>query len=306
MAVSTVPYVARARRGATGRAGVARRLVVLGLTAVLALVPAAAHASRHESRCAIATGNAAGCAKVEILGHRGIQNANEDTLAALRRDAELGVGFESDTWRLAAADGTPNAGPSVVIHDQTLARTVDPSCLGDLSPDTEVGHVTLRQWRQLCSRGGEHLPTLRQWIRNAGRLGVDGIMEIKWAPADAAKVARWVRASGADISFYAAPHLYQGTCYQTAATAMQAAGMPVGLKANPDCPVSLQEAADLHYGYVIGGPAKDPAYVQEGHDLGLLIGNYNSGSVLTWTELVDAGADIIIAPHPQLLQAWLK
>jgi len=73
------------------------------------------------------------------------------------------------------------------------------------------------------------------------------------------------------------------------------------------CPVSLQEAADLGYRYVItGADAEDHAYVKQAHDLGLRVGNYDSDSIAVWTRLVDARADMIIAPHPKRLRDWLR
>jgi glycerophosphoryl diester phosphodiesterase len=267
------------------------------------------HHHRHHHRlspCALATGRASACASIQIYGHRAIGNANENTLAALKRDAKLKVRFESDTWRLAAADGTPNAGPSVVIHDPTLRRTVDPACLGSLSPDTRVGQVTLAQWKTLCNRTGEPLPTLRQWIRKAGRWGVPGIMEVKYLPRDLAQIADWIATSGAKISFYVSPHKYHGVCNQNSAAALSAAGLTVGLKVSSACPVSLEDAAALGYDFVIGGDAADPVYVAQAHALGLRIGNYNSRRVATWTRLVDAGVDMIIAARPKRLRDWLR
>ena len=57
-----------------------------------------------------------------VIGHRGAPaEAPENTLAAFRRAAELGVdGFELDVR--VSADGVP-----VVIHDPTLDRTTDRS-----------------------------------------------------------------------------------------------------------------------------------------------------------------------------------
>jgi len=264
------------------------------------------HSRHHKSACAVATGKAAECASVEMLGHRGVQNIDEDTLVALRRDAKLGVRFEADTWRLASPDGTPNAGPSVVIHDPTLRRTVDPTCLGDLSPDTKVGEVTPAQWKTLCNRAGDRLPTLRQWIVKAAKWGVPGIMEIKYLPVDPAEVADWVTSSGAHVSFYVSPHKYKGVCNQNSAAAMKAVGMVIGLKVSHKCPVSLQDAADMGYSYAIGGDVEDPTYVEEAHALGLRVGNYNSRHIAAWTRLVDAGADMIIASHPKRLRDWLR
>jgi glycerophosphoryl diester phosphodiesterase len=241
-----------------------------------------------------------------VLGHRAVQNVNEDTLVALKRDAKLGVRFEADTWRLAAADGTPNAGPSVVIHDPTLRRTVDPACLGDLDPDTRIGEVTPAQWKTLCNRAGDPLPTLHQWIRKAARWGVPGIMEIKYRPGDLDQLAAWVTETGARVSFYATPHKYDGVCNQSTATDLEAAGLTVGLKVSYVCPVTLEDAADIGYDYVIGKEAKDPTYVAQAHVLGLRVGNYDSRRPRAWKALIDARADMIIAANPKQLRDWLR
>lgn len=298
------------RSGAMARALAASLVATLTLPAGVAQARdqgETAHQRQHrQSPCVVATGRKAACATVMILGHRGIGGMYENTLAALKRDAKLGVRFESDTWRLASADGTPDAGPSVVIHDPTLRRTVDPICLRDLSPDTKIGQVTPAQWRTLCNWAGQPLPTLHQWIRKAARLGVPGIMEVKYLPRDLEQVAGWVAATGAKISFYVSPHKFQGVCNQSSATALMDAGLSVGLKVSSVCPVSLQEAADMGYKYVIGGAVRDPAYVAQAHALGLRVGNYNSRRVATWTQLIDAGVDMIIASHPKRLKDWLR
>jgi hypothetical protein len=55
---------------------------------------------------------------------------------------------------------------------------------------------------------------------------------------------------------------------------------------------------------VVVGPVT-AAYVEQAHALGLQVGNYDSGRVSKWVDLVNAGADFIIAPHPAILQQWL-
>jgi glycerophosphoryl diester phosphodiesterase len=243
------------------------------------------------------------CTKITVAGHRGEQNAYEDTIRALRADRRQGVDFENDVWNLASRDGVPNAGPPVVIHDPTLRRTVDPATLNGLSPDTKIGDVTPQQWAQLRTNGGQPLPTLHALLYDAARWGVCGMVQVKYTPNHPEQIASWARKSSC-IVFYGSPSVYNGVCYQTAMAAMQAAGMEIGLKVNPACPSTLSEDFDFGYSFVIGG-SNTAAYVSHAHRLGLKVGNYNTANHQRWAALVEARVDYLIVPHTLTAQRWL-
>jgi hypothetical protein len=244
-----------------------------------------------------------------VVGHRGRQGprtgTNENTLRALRSDRHHGVRFETDVWNLAARDGTPNAGPPAIFHDSTLGRVVSSESLAatGLTSSTYIGDVTRQQFSQLRTKGGQPLPLAHAWINHAGKWHVRGLMEIKYAPQHPERFARWVREARAGVTVYASPHLYDGVCHQTAMTELRDAGLKVGLKVSRTCPVSLSDAAAFGYRVVVGPVTA--SYVEQAHALGLRVGNYDSGRVSMWIDLINAGADFIIAPHPAVLQQWL-
>jgi glycerophosphoryl diester phosphodiesterase len=243
------------------------------------------------------------CSQVTVVGHRGEQDEFENTIRALRADRRQGADFETDVWNLASRAGVPNAGPPVVIHDPTLARTVDPATLHGLSPDTKIGDVTPQQWALLRTNAGQPLPRLHTWLYDAARWGVCGMVQVKYTPNDPDQVAAWASRSPC-ISFYGSPHLYNGVCLQTGMEAMKTAGMTIGLKADPACPSTLSEDAAFGYSYVIGGD-NSPSGVAQAHALGLKVGNYDTADRQRWAELVDAKVDYLLVPRTIKLEQWL-
>jgi glycerophosphoryl diester phosphodiesterase len=236
-----------------------------------------------------------------VVGHRAHEGPNENTLQALRFDARHHVRFETDTWVL--KDGT-----SVIVHDVNGCRTVDHDTYPAGVPcTTKWRDLTTAQFDVLRTKGDDPqpLPHLEEWIRVAGQLHVRGMIEVKWVPRDPAQVMSWVRAYDAPVTFYGAPHLWNGRCLQTSMTAMRAAGARVGLKASGPCgsSVSVADAATFGYRYIIGPVTAEG--VAAAHGYGMRVGNFNSGRPKTWRQLRDLGADFILTPTPLRTKRWL-
>jgi len=108
-----------------------------------------------------------------VVAHRGASAAApENTLAAMRRAAEMGAGWAECDVRL-TADGV-----AVVIHDGTLERTTDGrGAVGDRRAD-ELARLDAGAWFG-AAFAGEALPTLAALLAEAGRLGLGLNVEIK-------------------------------------------------------------------------------------------------------------------------------
>jgi glycerophosphoryl diester phosphodiesterase len=116
-----------------------------------------------------------------VVAHRGASAAApENTLAAMRRAAEMGARWAECDVRL-SADGVP-----VVIHDGTLDRTTDGH--GALAAHTaaELARLDAGRWRA-AAFAGEPVPTLAALLEEGHRLGLGFNVEIK---ADDAAAAR--------------------------------------------------------------------------------------------------------------------
>ena len=271
-------------------------------------------ATTWQSACqgAIASHSQDQCDRVKAIGHRAAAGpttgTNENTIWALRKDHRFGAGCETDTWRLADADGHRSAGPSVIFHDQTLNRVVSSASLAaaKLSPETLISDVTNTQRKLLRTKGGEPIPTLKTWLRYAGRWHVPCKVEIKYPPGSPRAVARWVHRFNAPATFYGAPGVSGSTtCSQQGVLSMLTVGLKVGLKYNPVCPMSMEQIAGTGYSYVsVIRPTA--TQVQHAHAHGLRIGTSTGQDPDYWATLVEMGADFIIAPHPGALTTWLR
>ena len=108
-----------------------------------------------------------------VVGHRGaLALAPENTLAAFRRAADLGVdAVEFDVQR--TADGVP-----IIIHDETVDRTTNGhGRVGEMAW-AEVRALDAGAWRS-PEHAGEHVPSLGEllgWARS-GSVGL--VLEIK-------------------------------------------------------------------------------------------------------------------------------
>lgn len=136
------------------------------------------------------------CRKVKVIGHRARTaypegETNENTLLAFRQVGRKGIIAETDTRRL--ADGT-----MVIFHDQTIGRVVDRSTFPKgVTGSTRVDELTREQWSRLRTQGGEPLPTLRGWIRQAARKHHHTYVEVMSRIQNPAALDAWMRTIGA-------------------------------------------------------------------------------------------------------------
>ena len=252
-----------------------------------------------------------------MFGHRcreyPADRTNENTILALRAAGRAGVGCESDTPRIAGDDGTPAAGISVIYHDMnqlTRVTSAESRAEAGVPDDATIRDVTLHQFSLLRTKGGEALPTLRQFIRSASRHQIPTMIELKWTPAHPENVARLVRRFGGGpfISFYQQPQRVDGPhpCSLRGARALISAGLRVGIKQRAGCPMSMEDIAAGGFSFVaadIGDVTR--ARVREAHSVGLLLGNKSSRLPRHWEQLVRARADFAIAPRPAAMKRWL-
>jgi glycerophosphoryl diester phosphodiesterase len=103
---------------------------------------------------------------IRVIAHRGgPRYAPENTLAAFAHAAEAGADMlECDVHMT-------KDGELIIIHDETLERTTNGSGL--------VADHTLEELRRLDAGGGEHLPTLREYIELGKATGVELLIELK-------------------------------------------------------------------------------------------------------------------------------
>ena len=129
-----------------------------------------------------------------VIGHRGAAgHAPENTLASLRKAAELGVRWVEFDTKLT------RDGAAVLFHDHTLERTTDGR--GEVA-ETALADLRERDagtWFDVDSPGGsrgafagERVPTLLDAMETLARLGLGAIVEIKPSPGRAAETGRVV------------------------------------------------------------------------------------------------------------------
>lgn len=276
-----------------------RVLVALALVLGLgALTPA--QAAHHRSECQKTVARSASCSTVQVFGHRGRHwrhATNENTLLAFDQDRKLHTSFEADAWVL--ADGR-----AVVFHDQTLGRVVDPfSMPAGVSSHTKITDLTTAQFRQLRTKGGQPLLTLKHLIRFAGRRGVSGMIENKYALLDPAQVSGWIKQFHAPVVIYQTPKCHEG---QPDRPTFLDYGIAVGAKYLGSCMPTPEQLAAAGFTFVITREDQiTAAYVDAAHAAGLKVGNFDSGKPDVWARLVSAGADYLLAPHPGKARAWL-
>ena len=118
-----------------------------------------------------------------VIGHRGAAAlAPENTLAALRRAADLGVRLVEVDVKL-TADGVP-----ILMHDDTLDRTTDGSGpVRDLAA-ADIGRLDAGRWFG-DAFAGEPVPTLREALALAVARDLSINLEIKPCPGRAVETA---------------------------------------------------------------------------------------------------------------------
>lgn len=111
-----------------------------------------------------------------VIGHRGARgHAPENTLASLKKAAELGVSWVEFDVMLAEC-GTP-----VIIHDITLERTTDGTGEVGHIPYTDLITLDAGSWFSPAF-AGEHIPTLVEMIAGCGLHNLAANIEIKPYP----------------------------------------------------------------------------------------------------------------------------
>lgn len=108
-----------------------------------------------------------------MIGHRGASgHAPENTLASMRKAAELGVRRVEFDTRLSAD------GEIVVFHDNELKRTTNGSGLVSETPLEELQALDAGAWFSEAF-AGEPIPTLGQMLDQLAKLGLGANVEIK-------------------------------------------------------------------------------------------------------------------------------
>lgn len=265
------------------------------------------------------------CKKIEYVGHRGrhyeASTTNENTLKALAYDKSIGAGCETDTWPLASDTGVQAKGVGVILHDETLKRTVSAESIAaaGLTPDTKIEDVTFAQFKILRTKGGEPLPTLKEWVTYTAQNKIACRIEIKWGSSDSEMrtLGKIIRDNSANayVSFYGTPNKDQ-KCSTIALDRIlddsQMDDIVVGLKQPAYCPKLPQYLAARGFSYVTVTQAAlnkvqtAPNLVSTYHRVGLKVGNNNSGGASQWANDVKANVDFIISGNPGALKKWLR
>ena len=121
-----------------------------------------------------------------VIGHRGAAgHAPENTLAALRRAAALGVRMVEFDAKL-SADLVP-----VLMHDETLERTTDGAGAVADAPLSALAALDAGSWYD-AAHAGEPVPTLAVALKAALGLGLAVNIEIKPCPGRERETARRV------------------------------------------------------------------------------------------------------------------
>lgn len=141
----------------------------LGLSALVASSAATASESSGSDSGPALSASAVECPR--LVAHRGgyevPPNTNENSMAAFRRAADIGVwGIETDVWF--TKDMVP-----VLMHDQTLDRTTNAPA------GTKVGDLTYEQLQQYRLNNGERIPSLDQYLELLLERDIWGFVEYK-------------------------------------------------------------------------------------------------------------------------------
>jgi glycerophosphoryl diester phosphodiesterase len=119
-----------------------------------------------------------------VIGHRGAAtHAPENTLAGLRKAAELGAPWVEFDVRLTADK------VAILHHDDTLKRTAGRNAAAATLDYAEIAELDAGAWFGNAFHG-ERVPTLSDSIALLGELGLGANIEIKPAPGHEAETAR--------------------------------------------------------------------------------------------------------------------
>ena len=229
-----------------------------------------------------------------IYGHRCLPgDGKENTLEALDRVARRmqRPACEIDVWRL--ADGR-----WVVVHDATWARTIDPATIPAGTPPT-VNGSTYAQVRQMRTKDGREVPTLKKFLNEAQDKRVRLLVEVKNLVPDA------LLAHHPEVWLYRTPRA--SDCSTDAITAMVQAGYAMGLKEG-SCPFTAQQVVDLGVGLAAyftpeltanGGALVDALKSQGVHPFTVMTSNHDQQ-----VALAQDGVSVIV-PNPILAEQRL-
>ncbi|MCA9324766.1 hypothetical protein KDA23_01715 [Candidatus Saccharibacteria bacterium] len=273
------------------------------------------------------------CRTTSVVSHRAkytsSSTTNENTMKALKFDGKIGVGCETDTWRLASDDGAEAQGRSVIFHDTTIGRVVTDESIAaardatgaseaDLNPQTKMSMVTYAQFTYFRTTGGEPLPTLKQWVNYAANNKIPCNIEIKWKPSDAELIATVTKLRATKmlkkITFWNAPttnHACSTANMEEIIDNPDLLGIVVGFKQTSECPLSPQDIHDKGYGYTTlpGGLtlSERKNFVKQVHDLGMTAGSPVSlDKIAGWKQNITAKVDYIMTNKPKALRDWLR
>ncbi len=241
----------------------------------------------------------AACETTPVVGHRcrtyAQSKTKENTVAALKYVARRGVDTcEIDVWKL--ADGRV-----IVWHDETWTRVADSWTLPAGLPKL-VKHATWPQVKQIRTRGGARVPTLRRMVKAAGRWDVDLMIDVKNGVPDPADVLSHADSHGVLTQWYQAPN--KATCNVNMIAPISEAGGVTGLKqGGGECARTPEEVAAL--GTFVAEAAKKitPELTAEYQALGVAVYPKASRKSM-WARMVDAGS-ALLTDRPVAALKWL-
>jgi len=264
--------------------------VVAAVISMLAVPQSTAHADRAASNPAAVRKN---CARVKVIGHRGVAGPHENTVRGWNIAKAQGVdAVEADVWL--TRDGVP-----VIIHDSTWKRTTN-----------WRGRVRRTKYsvvrRHIRTKGGDRIPTLWRLFRWAKRNHKDVLVELKWSPP-MKRVNRIAKRVGVKrrVSFYAQPQRKNGSLRSV--DRARERGFRTGVKTWyrhwPMGPKKLRR----HGRFIAVAPVLGMrrTYVRRMHRAGLQV--YPKQSYRpNWPRLLGAGIDAVVVRHPGRYRHWCR
>lgn len=263
--------------------------VVAAVIPMLAVPPIAAHADRAVSDSSARKN----CARVKVIGHRGVAGPHENTVRGWNIAKAQGVdAIEADVWL--TRDGVP-----VIIHDSTWKRTTN-----------WHGRVHRTKYsvvrRHIRTDGGDRIPTLWRLFRWAKHNHRDLLIELKWSPS-MKRVNRIAKRLGVKrrISFYAQPQPKNGSLRSIDRARKRGfrTGVKTWYRKWPMGPKKLRR----HGRFIAVAPALGMRrkYVRRMHRAGLRVYPKQSYKP-NWPRLLRAGVDAVVVHHPGRYRAWCR
>lgn len=274
------------------------------------------------------------CSTVEFRGHRANeapdgQPTNENTIPALNYADSIGAGCESDTWPLKSDSGVVAGGEPIIFHDELVGTrdgvvTTASMQAAGVTAGTPITNITLAQFRLLRSGKNSPLPTLKEWVQRSAELGIKCAIELKYDGLKQSYVQNQIlpilQAYNAvsKVTFYQKGTVSGTTCNTDFMTNMIGWGLQLGFtqSTNESSPCFLSPTTIKNKGFkyviLVSNPSNPSAdqitfsHVKTYRDLGLKVGNNNSGGSLQWKDFISANLDFIVAGYPKDLKDWLR